>query len=83
MTTYLSIGELSSRTGVTPSTLRIWEERHGFPVPTRLESGHRRYAEGEETLHEDTPAGTFAKGEETLKPGHLTVGPAHWPALVG
>ncbi|KRF35288.1 MerR family transcriptional regulator [Nocardioides sp. Soil805] len=50
MTTYLSIGELSSRTGVTPSTLRIWEERHGFPVPTRLESGHRRYAEGDAAL---------------------------------
>ena len=47
MTTFLSIGELSSRTGVTPSTLRIWEERHGFPVPIRLESGHRRYAEGD------------------------------------
>ena len=50
MTTFLSIGELSSRTGVTPSTLRIWEERHGFPVPTRLESGHRRYSEGDAAL---------------------------------
>ena len=50
MTTFLSIGELSSRTGVTPSTLRIWEERHGFPVPTRLESGHRRYAESDAAL---------------------------------
>lgn len=50
MTTFLSIGELSSRTGVTPSTLRIWEERHGFPVPTRLESGHRRYDEGDAAL---------------------------------
>ena len=50
MTTSLSIGELSARTGVTPSTLRIWEERHGFPVPTRLGSGHRRYSEGDAVL---------------------------------
>ena len=50
MSTSLSIGELSERTGVTPSTLRIWEERHGFPVPTRLGSGHRRYAEGDAVL---------------------------------
>jgi MerR family transcriptional regulator, light-induced transcriptional regulator len=50
MTPSLSIGELASRTGVTPSTLRIWEERHGFPVPTRLGSGHRRYSEGDAAL---------------------------------
>jgi MerR family transcriptional regulator, light-induced transcriptional regulator len=50
MSTYLSIGELAARTGVTPSTLRIWEERHGFPVPTRLGSGHRRYSEGDAAL---------------------------------
>ncbi len=24
-------------------TLRAWESRHGFPVPVRLPSGHRRY----------------------------------------
>lgn len=41
----LSIGDLAERTGVAPATLRMWEQRHGFPVPDRLESGHRRYAE--------------------------------------
>lgn len=41
----LTIGDLSRRTGVTPATLRMWETRHGFPTPVRLESGHRRYAE--------------------------------------
>jgi DNA-binding transcriptional MerR regulator len=25
----------------------MWESRHGFPVPRRLESGHRRYSEGD------------------------------------
>ncbi len=29
---------------MTPGTLRMWESRHGFPSPTRLPGGHRRYA---------------------------------------
>jgi MerR family transcriptional regulator, light-induced transcriptional regulator len=40
----LSIGEVAERTGLTPATLRMWEVRHGFPTPQRLDSGHRRYA---------------------------------------
>lgn len=39
----LSIGEISRMTGVSVATLRTWELRHGFPVPHRLPSGHRRY----------------------------------------
>jgi MerR family transcriptional regulator, light-induced transcriptional regulator len=39
----ISIGELAARTGVAEGTLRMWERRHGFPVPERLPSGHRRY----------------------------------------
>jgi DNA-binding transcriptional MerR regulator len=39
----LTIGDLAQRTGVAPATLRMWEQRHGFPVPMRLTSGHRRY----------------------------------------
>ncbi|MEO9324149.1 MerR family transcriptional regulator [Nocardioides sp. C4-1] len=39
----LSIGDLAERTGVSAATLRVWEARHGFPVPHRRESGHRRY----------------------------------------
>ncbi len=41
----LSIGDLADRTGLSPATLRMWETRHNFPVPHRLESGHRRYHE--------------------------------------
>ncbi len=40
----LSIGDLAGATGVSAATLRIWETRHGFPEPTRLASGHRRYS---------------------------------------
>jgi MerR family transcriptional regulator, light-induced transcriptional regulator len=45
MAELLSIGQVANRTGVSVPTLRIWEERHGFPAPQRLESGHRRYDE--------------------------------------
>jgi DICT domain-containing protein len=41
----LAMRELVARTGVGEGTLRMWERRHGFPVPARLPSGHRRYSE--------------------------------------
>ncbi len=41
----LTTAQLAERTGVPSGTLRMWESRHGFPVPNRLPSGHRRYSE--------------------------------------
>lgn len=46
----LTIGALAERTGLTPAVLRTWETRHGFPVPHRLASGHRRYDEQQAEL---------------------------------
>ena len=40
----LTIREVVQRTGVEAPTLRMWEQRHGFPDPQRLPSGHRRYS---------------------------------------
>ncbi len=40
----LTIREVVQRTGVEAPTLRMWEQRHGFPEPERLPSGHRRYS---------------------------------------
>ncbi len=40
----LTMREVSAQTGVQPPTLRVWEQRHGFPSPQRLPSGHRRYS---------------------------------------
>ena len=40
----LTIGDLAQRTGLSPAVLRMWETRYGFPAPTRLASGHRRYS---------------------------------------
>lgn len=41
---HLGIGEVAELTGIGVGTLRMWEQRHGFPVPQRTQSGHRRYA---------------------------------------
>lgn len=43
--TNLSIGDLAQQTGLSTAVLRTWETRHGFPRPTRLDSGHRRYSQ--------------------------------------
>jgi len=48
----MTIGELARRTGLTPAVLRTWETRHGFPIPVRLESGHRRFTERDVALVE-------------------------------
>ena len=40
----LTTTQLADRTGLSAGTLRMWENRHGFPVPARLPSGHRRYS---------------------------------------
>ncbi|WP_304724756.1 DICT sensory domain-containing protein [Conexibacter sp. CPCC 206217] len=41
----LSIGEVSARTGVGEGTLRMWEQRYGFPTPERTQAGARRYSD--------------------------------------
>ncbi len=46
----LTISDLARRTGLTTATLRTWEARHGFPRPSRLRSGHRRYDEQDVAL---------------------------------
>ena len=43
----LSIGDLAEQTGVAVATLRMWENRHGFPRAQRLASGHRRYTQSD------------------------------------
>jgi methylmalonyl-CoA mutase cobalamin-binding subunit len=37
------MGAVSRRTGIGEHTLRAWERRFGFPLPLRLDSGHRRF----------------------------------------
>src|SRR4051795_11287137 len=47
----LAIKDVAERTGLAAGTIRMWEQRYGYPVPQRLPSGSRRYApEDVETL---------------------------------
>ena len=39
------VGEVAERLGVSPSTIRLWEERYGLPTAARTPGGHRRYSE--------------------------------------
>jgi DICT domain-containing protein len=41
----LGIKELATRTGIAAGTIRMWEQRYGFPEPARTPTGYRRYTE--------------------------------------
>jgi DICT domain-containing protein/predicted DNA-binding transcriptional regulator AlpA len=47
VTDTLAIKDVAELTGVSAGTIRMWEQRYGFPEPERTESGYRRYT------HED------------------------------
>ena len=41
----LAIKDVAERTGIAPGTIRMWEQRYGFPEPQRTQSGYRRYTD--------------------------------------
>ncbi len=41
----LAIKDLSEQTGVAAGTIRMWEQRYGFPEPARTSAGYRIYTE--------------------------------------
>jgi DICT domain-containing protein len=45
MSTDLAIKDVAERTGIAAGTIRMWEQRYGFPAPGRTPSGYRRYTE--------------------------------------
>jgi DICT domain-containing protein len=47
----LAIKEVAERTGIAAGTIRMWEQRYGFPEPARTPSGYRVYTDEDvETL---------------------------------
>jgi len=40
---HLAIKDVAERTGIAAGTIRMWEQRYGFPDPGRTASGYRRY----------------------------------------
>jgi len=41
----LAIKEVAERTGIAAGTIRMWEQRYGFPEPARTSSGYRIYTD--------------------------------------
>ena len=39
----LAIKDVAEQTGIAAGTIRMWEQRFGFPCPDRTASGYRRY----------------------------------------
>jgi DICT domain-containing protein len=40
----LPIRDVADQTGIAAGTLRMWEQRYGFPTPERTDSGYRQYS---------------------------------------
>ena len=43
----LAIREVAERTGIAAATIRMWEQRYGFPEPARTSSGYRVYTDAD------------------------------------
>src|SRR3954467_7463647 len=41
----LAIKDVAEQTGVAAGTIRMWEQRYGFPEPARTAAGYRMYTE--------------------------------------
>jgi DICT domain-containing protein len=41
----LAIKDIAERTGIAAATIRMWEQRYGFPEPARTASGYRVYTD--------------------------------------
>jgi DICT domain-containing protein len=41
----LAIKDVAERTGIAAATIRMWEQRYGFPEPARTSSGYRVYTD--------------------------------------
>lgn len=41
----LSIKEVAEQTGLAAGTIRMWEQRYGFPQPARTDAGYRVYSD--------------------------------------
>lgn len=84
MDTFLRIGELARRTGVSTHALRVWEDRYQLLAPERSANGYRCYrAEDERRVQEmkrlraqgvaasDAAARVLAAPEGGFRPGDL------------
>jgi DICT domain-containing protein len=81
----LPIKEVAARTGLAAGTIRMWEQRHGFPTPARTASGYRSYSDADVELLRRVAANR-AEGlsvPAALERARETVGAGDRPSLYG
>jgi len=47
MAEQMTIKDVAEKTGLSPSTVRMWEHRYSFPDPERSPSGYRHYSQAD------------------------------------
>ena len=81
----LAIKDVAERTGIAAGTIRMWEQRYGFPEPERTASGYRVYTEQDvETLRRVVwHRGRGLSVPAALERARAVAGPTDRPSLYG
>ncbi len=77
-----NIKEASHATGLTPSVLRIWELRYGWPKPKRKANGYRTYQRHQ--IEDLRRIASLVKAGQSISSLIQENGLPHWPdAAIG
>lgn len=82
----LAIKDVAERTGLGAGTVRMWEQRYGFPTPRRTPAGYRRYSsEDVEVLRRAVAlkAGGLSIPAALARAREATVGATDRPSIYG
>jgi MerR HTH family regulatory protein len=71
-----SIHDAAAASGLTPSVIRVWEERYGWPAPKRHRNGYRAFAAHE--INELKRVAELVKGGMPISK-IIVDGFPHWP----
>jgi len=81
----LAIRDVAEKTGVAAATIRVWEQRYGFPAPERTPSGYRRYTESDVEILRRVVAlrGLGLSVSAALERARAADGPTDRPSIFG
>ena len=86
----LAIKEVAERTGIAAATIRMWEQRYGFPEPARTASGYRMYTDEDvdalrrvSTLRDERPVRARRARARPRRPPGATDRPSIYGAIAG
>jgi MerR family transcriptional regulator, light-induced transcriptional regulator len=81
----LAIKDVAERTGIAAATIRVWEQRYGFPEPARTASGYRVYTDEDVELLRRVSAlrGEGLSVPAALERARASAGPSDRPSIFG